>query len=104
MAKMKKFMAVHYNPGIDCKVIQANWRKLARVESATWVRTYINEEEGIRYCIWLAPDKQELIKIFDEIKVTYESIIAVEETVPDLWGEAWAEHLEKEATADTLGI
>jgi len=104
MAKMKKFMAVHNNPGCDCKVIQSNWRKLAKVESATWVRTYINEGKGMRYCVWLAPDEKELKKIFDEIGVTYESILPVEETVPDLWGEAWEEHLEKEAVADTLGI
>ena len=104
MAKMKKFMAVHNNPGIDCNVVQANWRKLAKVESATWVRTYINEKQGIRYCVWLSPDEKELKKIFDEIGVNYESIIPVEETVPDLWGEAWKEHLEKEAVADTLGI
>jgi hypothetical protein len=104
MAKMRKFMAVHHNPGIDCNVVQANWRKLAKVESATWVRTYINEEMGIRYCIWLSPDEKELQKIFDEIGVTYESILPVEETVPDLWGDAWPEHLEKEAVADTLGV
>jgi hypothetical protein len=104
MAKMRKFMAVHHDPGIDCKVVQANWRKLAKVESATWVRTYLNEKKGVRYCIWLAPDEKELEEIFDEIGVTYESILPVEETVPDLWGEAWQEHLEKEAVADTLGI
>ena len=104
MAKMKKFMAVHNAPGIDCNVVQANWRKLAKVESATWVRTYINEKRGIRYCVWLSRDEKELKKIFDEIGVTYESILPVEETVPDLWGEKWQEHLEKDAIADTLGI
>ena len=104
MAKLRKFMAVHNNPDIDCKVVHANWRKLAKVESATWVRTYINEEEGIRYCVWLSPDERELEKIFNEIGVTYESILPVEETVPDLWGEAWEEHLEKDAVADTLGV
>ena len=104
MAKMRKFMAVHHNPGIDCKVVQANWRKLAKVESATWVRTYINEDNGIRYCVWLSPDEKELKKIFDGIGVTYESILSVEETVPDLWGEEWQQHLEKEAVADTLGM
>ncbi len=104
MGNMKKFMVIHNNPGIDCNVIQANWRKLAKVESATWVRTYINEQLGIRYCVWLSHDEEELKKIFDEIDVSYESILPVEETVPDLWGETWQEHLEKEKTADTLGV
>ena len=35
MGSWKKFMAVHHNPGIDCKVVQGNWRKLAKVENAT---------------------------------------------------------------------
>jgi hypothetical protein len=29
--------------------------------------------------------------------------VPVEETVPDLWGEKWNEHLEKDVAADTLG-
>ena len=104
MNKMIKFMAVHNNPGIDCKEVQGNWRKLAAVESATWVRTYFNEEKGMRYCIWLASSEEELKNIFTEIGVSWESIIPVEETVPDLWGESWTEHLKQEETADTLGI
>jgi len=93
MAKMRQFMTVHKNSGVDFKVVQSNWQKLAEVESATWVRTYFNKNEGIRYCIWLAHDKDELIKIFDEINVSYESIVQVEETVPDLWGKEWEKHL-----------
>lgn len=104
MSKMKKYMVVHHNPGIDCNVVQANWRKLAEVESGTWVRTYFNEDEGTRYCIWLAPDENELKKIFNEIDVTFESILPVEETVPDLWGEGWQEHLIEDASADTLAV
>jgi hypothetical protein len=104
MAKMKKFMVVHHNPGLDCKVLQGNWRKLAKVESASWMRTYFNEKEGMRYCIWMATGEEDLKKIFTEIGVSWEAIMPVEETVPDLWGEAWIEHLEKEATADTLGV
>jgi hypothetical protein len=103
MAKMRKFMAVHHNPGIDCRVVQANWRKMAEIESATWVRTYINEEEGWRYCVWMAPDKAELERIFDGLGVSYEQIVQVEETVPDMWGEKWEEHLRQEEFADTLG-
>jgi hypothetical protein len=104
MAKTTKFMVVHNNPGIDCNVVQANWRKLANVESATWVRTYFNEEKGVRYCIWLAPDEKELEKIFSEMDVSFESITRVEETVPDLWGEKWEEHLKQDAAADNLGV
>jgi hypothetical protein len=104
MKGMQKFMAVHNNPGIDCKVVQANWRKLAKVQSATWVRTYFNEEKGMRYCIWLAPNVEELKKIFDSLEVSYETILPVEETTPDLWGEKWEEHLEKDAMADTLAV
>ncbi len=104
MAKMKNFMVVHKNPGVDCNVVQSNWRKLAKMESSIWVRTYFNEDEGMRYCLWLANNKNDLDKIFNEINVSYESILPVEETVPDLWGEAWEEHIEKDSKADTLGV
>ncbi len=97
-------MVVHHNPGIDCNEVQANWRKLAKVEPATWVRTYFNEEKGMRYCLWLAQSEEDLRSIFSELNVSYETISAVEETVPDLWGEKWDEHLEREAVADTLGV
>ena len=104
MAKLKKFMAVHNDPGLKCEDIQANWRKLAKVEAATWERTYFNEEKGMRYCVWLADNGEQLKKIFTDMNVSWESIIPIEETVPDLWGENWQQHLEAEKTADTLGI
>jgi hypothetical protein len=103
MRKLNKYMMVHNNPGIDCEEVQANWRKLAAVETATWIRTYYNEGKGVRYCIWLAPSEEDLKNIFTEIGISWDSIIAVEETVPDLWGEKWEEHLQKEPAADTLG-
>ena len=103
MGKKKRYMAVHSNPGIDCSVVQANWRKLAKVEAATWERTYFNEGKGKRFCIWLAQDEEQLKKIFTDMDVSWELIIPVEETVPDLWGDRWQEHLKMEATADTLG-
>ncbi|MBT3312141.1 MAG: DUF4242 domain-containing protein [Desulfobacterales bacterium] len=104
MAKQKKYMVVHNNPGIDCAVIQGNWRNLAKVESAIWVRTYFNEDKGIRYCLWLAEDEEQLKVIFTEMNVSWESMLDVEETVPDMWGEeTWAKHLEAEKTASTLG-
>ncbi|MBW2368635.1 MAG: DUF4242 domain-containing protein [Deltaproteobacteria bacterium] len=103
MEKMKKFMAYHYDPDIDCNVVQANWRKLAKVASVTWIRTYINWEKGMRYCIWLAHSEEELKDIFNEMDVKWETIVEVVETVPDLWGEKWEEHLAAEEAADTKG-
>ncbi|MBS3756768.1 MAG: DUF4242 domain-containing protein [Desulfobacterales bacterium] len=104
MAKMQKFMVVHHNPGIDCNVVQENWRKMAEVEPATWVRTYINTDEGWRFCVWLSPDAQELEKIFQEMNVSWERIVPVEETTPDMWGEKWEEHLKADQYADNLGM
>lgn len=103
MTKKQKFMVFHHSPGIDCREVQDNWRKMAQMESATWIRTYINEAEGIRYCVWLAPSAEELERIFKQMDVSWESILPVEETTPDMWGERWEEHLKKEAAADTWG-
>jgi hypothetical protein len=52
----------------------------------------------------LAPNEETLSSIFKELDIAYESIIEVEETVPDLWGKKWQEHLKAEATASTLGF
>jgi hypothetical protein len=104
MANLQKFMVVHLDPGVDCSVVQANWRKLTSVEDAKWERTYFNNEQGFRYCIWLAQDQKQLKKIFSSMDVAWESILPVVETVPDLWGQEWQEHLEAEKTAATLGI
>ena len=103
MSKMNKYMMVHNNPGIDCEEVQANWRKLTEVETGTWIRTYFNEEKGIRYCIWLAASEENLKNICTELDISWDSIILVEETVPDLWGKKWDEHLKEESNADTLG-
>ncbi len=103
MSKLNKYMMVHNTPDIDCNEVQANWRKLAKVEAGTWIRTYFNEEKGVRYCIWLAPNEEVLKNIFTEIGISWDSIMQVEETVPDLWGEKWDEHLREDAVADTLG-
>lgn len=103
MGKMYKYMMVHHNPSIDRDEVQANWRKLAQVESATWIRTYHNDDLSIRYCLWLAPDEETLKNIFTEIGISWDSILHVDETVPDLWGEKWEEHIRAEADAATLG-
>ncbi|MCK5836748.1 MAG: DUF4242 domain-containing protein [Desulfobacula sp.] len=104
MTKLNKYMMVHNTPGVDCNEVQANWRKLSEVEAGTWIRTYYNEEKGIRYCIWLASSEEVLKDIFTEIGISWDSITLVGETVPDLWGEKWDEHLAADASADTLGM
>ena len=104
MNKMLKYMVVHADSHVPWEKVEENWAKLANVENATWVRTCYNKEKGIRYCIWLAPSAKVLTTIFEELDISYESITEVEETVPDLWGKKWQEHLEADATADTLGF
>ena len=103
MAKMSKFMVVHVDPTIPWSKVEENWRKLANIESATWIRTCYNKEKGVRYCEWLASDEKELRKVFADLEISWESMMEVQETVPDLWGDKWKAHLEAEETADTLG-
>ena len=103
MAKMSKYMVTHINPDIPWEIVEENWAKLANVETASWIRTCFNKEKGVRYCEWLAPDEKEVQKVFSDLEITWESMMEVEETVPDLWGDKWKAHLEAEATADTLG-
>jgi len=104
MAKLMKFMVVHRDPNVSWEKVEKNWRKLANVETVTWVRTCFNKKEGVRYCVWLAPEADDLKKIFTDLNIAWESIIEVEETVPDLWGKKWEEHLAAEEKADTLAF
>jgi hypothetical protein len=85
MSKMLKYMVVHDDPHIS-------WR------------TCFNKEKGLRYCEWLSPDERTLKSIFMDLHISYESIVKVEETVPDLWGKRWEEHLAAEETASTRGF
>jgi len=102
---MKKYMVVHRAPGLSWEAVQKNWRKLARVASATWITTYFNVDEGVRYCVWHSPDSATLKRIFAELEISFESVTEVEETKPDMWGrQEWEEHLLAESMADTLGI
>ncbi len=101
---MKTFMVVHRDPGLSWEVVEENWRKMARVESAAWISTYFNVDEGVRYCVWQAPDTATLKDIFGELRVSFESLVEVEETKPDMWGKKWVEHLDAETAADTLGM
>lgn len=104
MENMTKFMVVHNDPQIKWQAIQENWRKLARIEEAKWDRTFFNRTVGVRFCIWFAPNREKLETIFKELSIAFESIVAVEETLPDMWGEKWEEHLRKEERADTLAF
>jgi len=87
MNRHKIYMMVHDNPGINCEEVQANWRKLVKVETVTWIRTYFNEKKGVRYCVWLASSEEDLKNIFTEIGINWDSIVKVEETASDFWGE-----------------
>jgi len=104
MVKMSKYMVVHRDTTIPWDKVEKNWAKLANVENATWVRTCFNREKGVRYCVWLAPNEDELKKVFSDLAISWESMIEVEETVPDLWGKKWEEHLAAEEEASTLGF
>jgi hypothetical protein len=102
---MKNYMVVHRAPGLSWETVQKNWRKLAQVATATWVTTYFNVDEGVRYCVWQSPDSATLKRIFTELEIFFDSITEVEETTPDMWGrKEWEEHLLAESMADTLGI
>ena len=104
MSKMKKCMVVHNDFNISWAKVEENWGKLANVETCTWVRTYFNRKKGVRYCVWLAPNEKELKSIFSELDISWDTMIEIEETVPDLWGKKWEEHLEAEASASTLAF
>ena len=77
---------------------------MANVEHALWIKTYFNVEQGIHYCVWRAPDTGKLKKAFYDLDISWESIVEVEETSPDMWGRKWEEHVKAEAIADTLGF
>ena len=56
---MKKFMAVHKEPELSWEIVEDNWRKLAQVETAEWVKTYYNQ-------LLLNTSKAKIGVIFDE--------------------------------------
>ena len=104
MAKKRKYMVVHNDPNITWAKVEENWAKLANVEECTWVRTFFNRRKRVRFCEWLAPDEKSLKSTFNELDISYDSIVEVEETVPDLWGKKWEEHLAAEEKASTLAF
>lgn len=104
MAKQVKLMVVHRDPSISWKNVEKNWSEATNIESATWIRTYFNRKEGVRYCLWLAPGMEKMKEIFRGLGVGWESMLEVEETVPDLWGGKWKGHVAAESKADTLAF
>jgi hypothetical protein len=85
MAKMVKFMVVHRAPNISWEEVEEKWKELVNVETAEWERTWFNKKEGVRYCLWRAPDPEVLKKVFADLDVTWESILEVFETIPEVW-------------------
>ncbi len=104
MGKMLKYMVVHKDPDIPWGKVEKNWAKLANVEKCKWVRTFFNRKKGVRYCEWFAPDEKTLKATFVDLDISFESILQVEETVPDLWGKKWKEHLAAEEMASTKAV
>ncbi|MGD8801296.1 MAG: DUF4242 domain-containing protein [Desulfobacterales bacterium] len=83
MAKMSTYMVVHNDPFIYWEEVEENWAKLAKVETCTWVRTLFNKKKGLCYGEWLAPEEDALRSVFQHLCITYESIVKVDETIPD---------------------
>lgn len=101
MKKMKNFMVVHRDPDVSWDKVEENWTKMVDLEPATWLRTYYNVDEKVRFCLWLAPNKEALEKIFADFHIRWESILEVEETIPDIWAKKYLAQMEEEDREDT---
>ncbi len=101
MKKIKNYMVVHKDPQVSWEKVEENWSKLVEVESATWLRTYFNLGEKVRFCLWLAPDEAALKKIFADFQISWESILEVKETIPDIWAREYRAQMEAEEREDT---
>ncbi len=99
---MKQFMVVHRDPGMTWDRVEQNWSKLAHVQAATWLRTYYNAENNTRYCLWLAPGEDVLIKVFTDFKISWRSIMEVKETIPDMWAKSYRDRMEAEESAEVV--
>ena len=71
------------------------------LKPATWLRTYYNVNEKVRFCLWLAPNEAALKKIFSDFHIRWESITEVEETIPDIWARKYRAQIEAEEREDT---
>ena len=103
LKKMNYYMVVHRDPNVSWEKVEEYWSKMADIEPATWIRTYYNIKEKVRYCLWLAPDESVLKGIFSDFNISYESILMVEETVPDIWARKYGEQLEAEEREEIEG-
>ena len=101
MKKMKNFMVVHRDPDVSWDKVEENWSKMVDIEPATWLRTYFNVDEKVRFCLWLAPNEAVLKKIFADFQIRWESILEVEETIPDIWARKYQAQMEAEDRDDT---
>jgi hypothetical protein len=102
MKKMKNFMVVHRDPQVPWQKVEENWSKMVDLEAATWLRTYYNVNEKVRFCLWLAPNAEALEKIFADFQIRWESISEVEETIPDIWAKKYRAQMEAEEREDTV--
>ena len=100
MSKMKNFMVVHEDPQVSWEKVEENWSRMVDLEPATWLRTYFNVDEKVRYCLWRAPDKEMLEKIFADFKISWKSILEVKETIPDIWDREYRARMEAEEKED----
>lgn len=101
MKRMKSYMVVHRDPDVSWDKIEENWSKMVDLEPATWLRTYFNVNEKVRFCLWLAPNEEALKKIFADFQIGWESILEVEETIPDIWARKYRAQMEAEEREDT---
>ena len=101
MKKLKNFMVVHRDPQVSWETVEENWSRMVDLEPATWLRTYYNMNEKVRFCLWLAPNDETLKKIFADFKISWESILEVEETIPDIWARKYQAQIEAEEREDT---
>lgn len=101
MKKMKSFMVVHKDPRVSWDKVEENWSRIVDLEQATWLRTYYNLQEKVRFCLWLSPNEEILKKIFSDFQIAWESILEVEETIPDIWAKKYRAQMEAEEKEDT---
>jgi hypothetical protein len=96
MSKMKKYMVVHDDPQVSWEKVEENWSRMVDIEPATWLRTYYNADEKVRYCLWRAPAKETLENIFADFEISWTSILEVKETIPDIWAREYRAQMEAE--------
>jgi Nickel responsive protein SCO4226-like len=100
MKRRISYMVVHRDPNVRWEKVEENWSRMVDLESATWLRTYYNRNEKLRFCLWLAPNEETLKKIFADFQISWESILEVEETIPDIWARKYQAQMEAEERED----